>query len=127
MSEKILIVEDDEKNRLMLRDILRFYKYEVIEAENGEQGIKMAEEQSPDLILMDMQMPLMDGFTATKLIKNNPSTKSIKIIAVTSFAMIGDKKKILEAGADEYISKPIDTRELPKLVARMLAGKGETV
>lgn len=105
----------------MLRDILRFYKYEVIEAENGEQGIKLAEDQSPDLVLMDMQMPVMDGFTAITLLKNNPQTKSMKIIAVTSFAMVGDRARILEAGADDYISKPIDTRELPKLVGRMLA------
>ncbi|MBI5848901.1 MAG: response regulator [Nitrospirae bacterium] len=119
--KKILIVEDNNNNRTMLRDILRFYKYEVIEAENGEQGIKLAEDQSPDLVLMDMQMPVMDGFTAITLLKNNPQTKSMKIIAVTSFAMVGDRARILEAGADDYISKPIDTRELPKLVGRMLA------
>lgn len=123
MNKKILIVEDNKINRTLLRDILRFYKHEVLEAENGEQGIKMAEEHSPHLILMDMQMPVMDGFTTTKLIKTNPLTKDIKIIAVTSFAMIGDKEKILNIGADEYISKPIDTRELPKLVERMLAEK----
>ena len=120
MNEKILLIEDNEKNRTLIRDILKFYKYEVIEADNGEQGIKMAEEHRPDLILMDMQMPVMDGFEATKLLKDNPSTKNIKIIAVTSFAMMGDRDRILEVGADEYVSKPIDTRELPKLVEKML-------
>jgi len=120
MNEKILLIEDNEKNRTLIRDILKFYKYEVIEADNGEQGIKMAEEHLPDLILMDMQMPVMDGFEATKLLKDNPSTKNIKIIAVTSFAMMGDRDRILEVGADEYVSKPIDTRELPKLVEKML-------
>lgn len=120
MTKKILIVEDNEKNRRLIRDVLTYYGYEIIEAEDGEQGIKMAEEQGPDLILMDMQMPVMDGFAATRLLKSNPSTKNIKIIAVTSFAMAGDKDNILEAGANEYISKPINTRELPKLVERVL-------
>ncbi|OIO31674.1 MAG: response regulator [Nitrospirae bacterium CG02_land_8_20_14_3_00_44_33] len=117
---KILIVEDNEKNRRMMRDILTYHGYEIIEAENGEEAIKMAKEFNPELILMDMQMPVMDGFAATSILKNDPETRRIKIIAVTSFAMVGDKEKILQAGADDYISKPLNTRELPERVRKIL-------
>jgi len=117
---KILIVEDNEKNRRMMRDILTYHGYEIIEAENGEEAIKMAKEVNPELILMDMQMPVMDGFAATSILKNDPETRRIKIIAVTSFAMVGDKEKILQAGADDYISKPLNTRELPERVRKIL-------
>ena len=117
---KILIVEDNEKNRRMMRDIQTYHGYEIIEAENGEEAIKMAKEFNPELILMDMQMPVMDGFAATSILKNDPETRRIKIIAVTSFAMVGDKEKILQAGADDYISKPLNTRELPERVRKIL-------
>jgi len=117
---KILIVEDNEKNRRMMRDILTYHGYEIIEAENGEEAIKMAKEFNPELILMDMQMPVMDGFAATSILKNDPETRRIKIIAVMSFAMVGDKEKILQAGADDYISKPLNTRELPERVRKIL-------
>jgi len=117
---KILIVEDNEKNRRMMRDILTYHGYEIIEAENGEEAIKMAKEFNPELILMDMQMPVMDGFAATSILKNDPETRRIKIIAVTSFAMVGDKEKILQAGAGDYISKPLNTRELPERVRKIL-------
>ncbi|MBI5195553.1 MAG: response regulator [Nitrospirae bacterium] len=120
MAKKILIVEDNEKNRRLLSDILRYYDYEIIEAKYGEDGIKMAKAHKPDLILMDMQMPVMDGFTAMSILKKDPETKNIKIIAVTSFAMAGDKEKIMQGGADDYISKPLDTRELPKKVKKLL-------
>lgn len=118
--KKILVIEDNEKNRRMIRDLMTYHGYDVIEAENGEAGLKMAREMKPDLILMDMQMPVMDGFTATSILKNDPETKHIKIIAVTSFAMKGDKDRILMAGADDYISKPLNTRELPEKVRRLL-------
>ena len=120
LNKKILIVEDNEKNRRMMRDILTYHGYEIIEAENGEEAIKMAKEFNPELILMDMQMPVMDGFAATSILKNDPETRRIKIIAVTSFAMVGDKEKILQAGADDYISKPLNTRELPERVRKIL-------
>ncbi|MEW6068815.1 MAG: response regulator [Nitrospirota bacterium] len=120
MSKKILIVEDNEKNRRLIKDIMTYYGYEIIEAENGEEGIKMAKEHKPDLILMDLQMPVLNGYDAIKILKNDPETKHIKIVAVTSFAMLGDREKILEAGADDYISKPINTRELPKVMERLI-------
>ncbi len=120
MPYKILIVEDNKNNRKLFRDILKYSGYEVLEAQDGAEGIKTAVEQMPDLILMDIQMPVMDGFEALKALRNMPETGKIKIIALTSFAMAGDKKKILKAGFDDYISKPIDTRKLPEIVKRFI-------
>ncbi|MBI4826047.1 MAG: response regulator [Nitrospirae bacterium] len=117
---KILVVEDNKKNRRLIVDVLKYYKYEVIEAENGEDAVKSAFEQLPDLILMDIQMPVMDGFTALKLLREDPATRDIKVIALTSFAMSGDRDKILAAGFDDYIAKPMDTRALPKIVQMYL-------
>ena len=121
MTAKILIVDDNEKNRRLIRDILTYHGFAVIEAENGADGISLARQERPELILMDMQMPVMDGFAATSILKNDPETRQIKIVAVTSFAMLGDRERILALGADAYISKPIDTRELPETVRRLLA------
>jgi len=104
----------------LIGDILRYYKYEVIEAVNGKEAVTSAVAQLPDLILMDIQMPVMDGFTALKLLRENPVTKNIKAIALTSFAMAGDREKILSAGFDDYISKPMDTRALPGIVKKYL-------
>ena len=118
MSPKILVVEDNEKNRMMIKDILQYYGFEVFEAENGKIGVELAKQHLPDLILMDIQMPVMDGFTAIALLKEDPATKSIRMIALTSFAMKGDKEKIMQAGFDDYIAKPIDTRKLPEIVKK---------
>ena len=115
-SPVILVVEDNEKNRRLIVDVLKYYKYNVIEAVNGEEAVTSAVSQLPDLILMDIQMPVMDGFTAFKLLRENPATKDIKVIALTSFAMAGDREKILSAGFDDYIAKPMDTRALPEIV-----------
>ena len=120
MGKKILVVEDNDKNRRLIADILNYYGYDVREAANGEEGVNLAREFKPDLIFMDMQMPIMDGFTAIKILKNDPTTKHIKIIAITSFAMVGDKERILSAGADEYIPKPVNTMELPARVEKLL-------
>lgn len=120
MPEKILIAEDNEVNRKLLRDILRYHGYDVIEAVNGVEAVEMAKEHMPDLILMDIQMPVMNGYEAIKTLRKDPVTKKIRIIAVTSFVMKGDKEKALEAGADEYICKPIDTRELPGIVKKIV-------
>lgn len=121
MPQKILIIEDNEKSRRLVRDVLVHYGYVIIEAENGEEGIRKTKEHKPDLILMDMQMPVMNGYEATRILKNDPDTKHIKIVAVTSFAMLGDREKIVEAGADDYIAKPINTRALPEKVKRLLS------
>ncbi len=121
MSKKILIVEDILMNRRLIRDILIYHGYETIEAENGEEAVRIAREQKPDLIIMDIQMPVMNGFEAIKILKSDPATKDIKVIAVTSFAMAGDREKVLAAGFDDYISKPLNTRELPEMVKRLLS------
>lgn len=120
MSKKILIVEDNENNMILIRDILAYYHYESIEAVNGKEGVRLAREQKPDLILMDIQMPEMSGYDAAKTLKSDPATSHIKIIGITSYATKGDREKVLESGFDCYISKPINTRELPKIVKEML-------
>ncbi|MDP2156847.1 MAG: response regulator [Nitrospirota bacterium] len=120
MPKKILVVEDNKNNLTLIRDILRYHHYEVHEAENGKAGFEKALQLLPDLILMDIQMPVMDGFEALKQLKNFEQTKHIKVIALTSFAMVGDRDKIMSAGFDDYIAKPIRTRELPETVKRIL-------
>ncbi|MBZ0157281.1 MAG: response regulator [Alphaproteobacteria bacterium] len=120
MTKRILVVEDNQKNRVLLRDLLMYHGYEVIEAENGEEGIQKARENHPDLILMDLQLPVVDGFAAAKVLKDTPETADIKIIAVTSFAMKGDREKVIESKFDDYLSKPIDTRQLPRVVKSLL-------
>lgn len=120
MSKKILVVEDNDKNRMLIRDILLYHGYEVLEAENGKIGVELAKQHLPDLILMDIQMPVMDGFTAIALLKEDPATKSIRMIALTSFAMKGDREKIMAAGYDDYIAKPFDTRKMPEIVKKYI-------
>lgn len=121
--KKILIAEDNEMNRRLLRDVLAYYGYEIIEAENGQVAVEKAKQQPPDLIFLDIQMPVMNGYDAIKILKEMPETKHIKVIAMTSFAMAGDREKIMAAGFDEYISKPIDTRKLPETVKKWLEGQ----
>lgn len=123
MPHKILIAEDNENNRNLIRDILTFYGYEVSEAADGQKAVDLARELMPDLILMDIQMPGMDGMTAACTLKGDPATSGLKIIALTSFAMQGDQEKLLTVGFDGYLSKPINTRELPILVKRWLDGE----
>lgn len=103
MPKKILIVEDNEKNRTLVKDVLEYHGYKVIEAGDGEEGIKLAKKHKPDLIFMDIQMPVINGYEAIKIIKNDAEIKYTKIIAITSFAMVGDREKILEAGEEDII------------------------
>jgi CheY-like chemotaxis protein len=120
MAKKLLVVEDNEQNRVLMRDILTYNGYEVLEAKDGRDGVEIAKKEIPDLILMDIQMPIMDGFKATRLLKETPETKGIKIIGITSFAMRGDREKILQAGMDDYISKPINVKEFIEIIKRYL-------
>ena len=120
MKKTVLIVEDNDANRTLLHDILIFHSYEVIEAVNGEDGVRIAAERLPDLIFMDIQMPVMNGYTAIRLLREDQRTKNIKVVAVTSFAMAGDRDRVMQSGADEYISKPINTRELPGVIERLI-------
>ena len=112
MSKRILIVEDQEDNRQILRDMLAATDYEMTEAENGEQALAAIAKERPDLILMDIQLPVMDGFEATRRIKADPALKSIPIIAVTSYALSGDEQKARAAGCDDFVPKPYSPRQL---------------
>ena len=123
MAHKVLIVEDNENNRCLFRDILTFHGYEVTVATDGQEGVDMARTLLPDLVLMDIQMPGMDGLSAGIILKGAAGTCGLKIVALTSFAMSGDREKILAAGFDGYLSKPINTRELPVLVKKWLEEK----
>ena len=109
---KILIVEDNEMNRDMLSRRLMRKGFEVVMAEDGKKGVDMSQTENPDLILMDLSLPVMDGWEATSTIKANNSTSSIPIIVLTAHAMAGDREKALEAGADEYDTKPIEFKRL---------------
>ena len=109
---KILIVEDNEMNRDMLSRRLERKGFEVVMAEDGAKGVDMSKSENPDLILMDLSLPVMDGWEATSTIKADDSTKSIPIIVLTAHAMAGDREKALEAGADEDDTKPIDFKRL---------------
>jgi len=121
MSEKILVVEDNEQNRILMRQILSHRGYEVLEAVDGAAGLKMAREHMPDLILLDLQMPVMGGFAVIRELRKTPELSKLKVIAVTSFAMKGDREKALEAGFDDYVTKPIDTRNFAELVKKIIS------
>lgn len=116
----ILIVEDNNSNRLLMSDILNYHGYTVLEAKNGAEGIEKARKHRPDLVLMDIQMPVMDGFAAARILKDDPLTRQLRLIAITSFAMQGDRERILAAGFDDYIAKPIAIREFPRTVQSYL-------
>jgi two-component system cell cycle response regulator DivK len=112
MRKRILIVEDQEDNRMILRDLLSQAGYDLIEAVNGADGVAVALSERPDLILMDIQLPVMDGYEATRRIKSNAEFKSVPIIAVTSYALSGDEAKARTAGCDAYVAKPFSPRQL---------------
>ena len=112
MSKLILVVEDQEDNRRIFRDLLTSSGYEVIEAVNGIEGVSLAKNYRPDLILMDIQLPGIDGYEATRQIKANQDLKKIPIIVVTSYALSGDDLKAFDAGCDAYVAKPFSPREL---------------
>jgi two-component system, cell cycle response regulator DivK len=112
MSKRILVVEDQEDNRQILRDLLGNAGYELIEAADGEQALAAYAKQRPDLILMDIQLPVMDGYETTRRIRTDPESKAIPIIAVTSYALAGDEAKALAAGCNAYITKPYSPRAL---------------
>ena len=121
MSKRILVVEDQEDNRRILRDLLTSVGYEVVEAVSGEDGVRMAETHTPDLILMDIQLPGLDGYEATRRIKAKAELRHIPIIVVTSYALSGDDAKAQAAGADAYVAKPFSPRELLAKVRQFLA------
>jgi two-component system cell cycle response regulator DivK len=112
MSKRILVVEDQPDNRQIIRDMLAGTDCEITEAEDGEQALTAVEKQRPDLILMGIQLPIMDGYEVTRQIKANPAMRSIPIIAVTSYALSGEGQKARVAGCDDYVPKPFSPRHL---------------
>jgi CheY-like chemotaxis protein len=125
--ELILIVEDNEKNRKLERDILQFHGYRTAEAETGEEGIRLAQESPPALVLMDIQLPRMSGIEALRLLRADARTRAIPVIAVTASAMSQDRQKITAAGFDGYQAKPIDVTGFVAAVREMLDRRGKGV
>jgi two-component system, cell cycle response regulator DivK len=120
MTKRILVVEDQEDNRQILRDLLGSVGFEMLEAGDGQEALVQAAKERPDLILMDIQLPVMDGYEATRRIKADPATKSIPIIVVTSYALSGDEGKARAAGCDAYVTKPYSPRQLLAKVREFL-------
>ena len=116
----ILVVEDNKLNMKLVRGLIKIGKYHMLEANDAESGIQLIREQQPDLVLMDIQLPGMDGLSAAKCIKEDPTLKDIPIVALTSYAMQGEEEKALAAGCTGYIAKPIDTRKFLKTVSQYL-------
>jgi two-component system cell cycle response regulator DivK len=123
--ELILIVEDNEKNRKLERDLLLYHGYRVLEAISGEEGLRLAQETPPALILMDIQLPGISGIEALTRLRAEPATRAIPVMAVTASAMTHDRQKILDAGFDGYQSKPISVKEFVAAVRRMLDMQAE--
>jgi CheY-like chemotaxis protein len=119
-NKTILVVEDNELNMKLVRSLLQLENYQIIEADNAEKGIQLARDHHPDLILMDIQLPGMDGLKATEVISNDANLKDIPIVALTSYAMEGDKEKALAAGCVGYISKPIETRYFSETIVEYI-------
>ena len=120
MPKKILIVEDNPTNMRLIRMVLGNKGYRLLEATDGEEALAVAIEGRPDLIVMDIQLPKMDGLEVTRRLRQTPQFRETPIIALTASAMEGDREKIMAAGCDQYISKPVSTRQFPRLVAEML-------
>jgi len=116
----VLIIEDDELNQKLVKEILRVGNYRAIEAMDAETGIQMARRHKPDLILMDVHLPKMDGLSATRLIKSDEDLKQIPIVALTALAMPEDLEKALEAGCDDYVSKPFRIEDLLKTIDQLI-------
>ena len=119
-NERILIVEDNEKNRKLVRDTLQYKGYETIEAETGEDGVRLAKERLPALVLMDIQLPGIDGITALGQLRADPATRAIPVIAIAASVMSQDRQKIMAAGFDAYQGKPISVKEMLETVRRIL-------
>ena len=123
MDARILVVEDNRDNRELLVKVLKRKGYTVLEAESGEEALALAEAEAPDLILMDLNLCGMDGFEATRRLKADPRLRRVPVVAITAYAMVGDRERALEAGCDGYIPKPVDVRRLPEQVAEYLEGE----
>ncbi len=118
--KKVLIIEDNENNMYMMRFIVNKLGHEVLEARDGAAGVDLAERERPDLILMDIQLPVLDGYAATRRIREDPALAAIPIIAVTSYAMVGDREKAIAAGCTAYVEKPIDPPSFIKVLEKYI-------
>jgi len=123
MKQKILIIEDNEQNLYLLTFIVEKHGYDVSAARDGKEGIEIAQRIKPDMILLDIQLPVMDGYAVARELRKNQDPANTPIVAVTSFAMIGDREKALEAGCTGYIEKPIDPKTFMAQVERYFTGK----
>jgi len=120
LDKRILVVEDNMDNMTLITDVLVSLDYVVITATDGEAGVAKAESEIPDLVLMDLSLPKLDGWAATRIIKEKDNLNHIPIIALTAHAMVGDRERALEAGCDDYISKPINLQELAGILKKYL-------
>ena len=120
MNKKILIAEDNPPNMRLIEMVLRGKGYTLLKATDGEEALEVVFREHPDLIIMDIQLPKLSGLEVTRRLRQTPEFSHTPIIAITAYAMKGDKEKVIEAGCDAYVSKPIDTRELPRLIDKML-------
>ena len=120
MNQKILIVEDNSPNMRLIEMVLRARGYILLKATDGEEALDMAMRERPDLIIMDIQLPKLNGLEVTMKLRETPALSHIPVIAVTAHAMTGDKERFIDGGCDAYLSKPINTRELPGVIAQML-------
>ena len=127
MSRKILIVEDNEDSRELVAKVLKNKGYVIIEAVDGEEAIQKVISEKPDLVLLDISIPKVDGYEVAKRLKSRDDVKDIPIVAVTAHAMKGDREKVIASGFEGYISKPVNVRELPDQVRSYLRGKWESV
>ncbi len=120
---RILVIEDNRDNITLISDMLISMNYEAILAYDGQRGVEIAAAEKPDLILMDLSLPVLDGWTATKTIKANPELNHIPVIALTAHAMPGDRERALEAGCDDYASKPINMPELSLKISQFMRAR----
>jgi two-component system cell cycle response regulator DivK len=120
---RVLVVEDNERNLKLVRDVLQYAGYEIIEASTGEEGVELAQSRSPDVILMDLQLPDIDGMEALRRIRKSPVTADVPVVAVTAFAMQDDRARVFDAGFDGYLEKPLSVRELPAQVQQFLTAR----
>lgn len=123
MKEKILVVEDNPQNMRLIEMTLRAENYTLLKATDGEEALEMTARERPDLILMDIRLPRMSGLEVTKKLRETPAFSHTPIIGITAYAMKGDKEKVIESGCNAYLPKPINTRELPRVVKEMLSGR----
>jgi len=126
MKKRILIVEDNPVHTRLIEMTLRAKSYTLLKATNGKEALDIAIREQPDLILMDLNLPEMTGFEVTRKLRENPAFSHTSIIAITAYAMRGDRERVIESGCDAYLTKPIDTHELPKVIAEMLLQRNKS-